>query len=79
MKKQPLFTNNKKGVQMAVFEHTGKDGANWLSVTIKRPYKDQSGQWQHGSYSFEQLSAVVDLAIEAARFIAERPVAKSAA
>jgi hypothetical protein len=72
MKKQPLLTNNKRSVQMAVFEQTGKDGDSWLSVTIKRPYKDRSGQWQHGSYSREQLEAVVELALEAMQFIAER-------
>ena len=72
MKKQPLLTNNKRSVQMAVFEQTGKDGGSWLSATIKRPYKDRSGQWQHGSYSVEQLQAVVELALEAIRFIADR-------
>jgi hypothetical protein len=79
MKKQPLFTNNKTSVQMAVFEQTGKDGATWLSVTIKRPYKDRNGQWQHGSYSREQLEAVVELAQEAIRFIAERGQTNAAA
>lgn len=72
MKKQPLLTNNKRSVQMAVFEQTGKDGDSWLSVTIKRSYKDRNGQWQHGSYSREQLEAVVELALEAIRFIADR-------
>jgi hypothetical protein len=79
MKKQPLLTNNKRSVQMAVFEHTGKEGGSWLSVTIKRPYKDRNGQWQHGSYSKEQLEAVVELAMEAIRFIAERGQTNAAA
>ncbi|MBX9790017.1 MAG: hypothetical protein K2Y37_13950 [Pirellulales bacterium] len=79
MKKQPLLTNNKRSVQMAVFEHTGKNGGTWLSAAIKRPYKDQSGQWQHGSYSREQLEAVIELAQEALRFIAERSETNTAA
>lgn len=79
MKKQPLLTNNKKSVQMAVFEQPGKDGGSWLSVTIKRPYKDQSGQWQHGGYSKEQLEAVIELAQEAIQFIADRGTENPAA
>jgi hypothetical protein len=79
MKKQPLLTNNKNSVQMAIFEHTGKDGGPWLSVTIKRPYKDRNGHWQHGSYNREQLEALVELALEAIRFIAERGETKAAA
>ncbi|MBX9787521.1 MAG: hypothetical protein K2Y37_01270 [Pirellulales bacterium] len=79
MKKQPLLTNNKRSVQMAVFEQTGKDGGSWLSATIKRPYKDRSGQWQHGSYSREQLEAVVELALEAIRYIAEHGQTDAAA
>jgi hypothetical protein len=51
MKKQPLLTNNKNSVQMAIFEHTSKEGTTWFSATIKRPYKDRNGQWQPGSYS----------------------------
>ena len=72
MKKQPLLTNNKKSVQMAIFEHTSDKGATWFSTTIKRPYKDQKGQWQHGSLSREQLEVVVELAQEAIRFIDQR-------
>ena len=72
MKKQPLLTNNKQSVQMAIFEHTSNEGTTWLAATIKRPYKDRSGQWQPGSYSREQLEAVIELAQEAIRFIDER-------
>jgi len=69
MKKQPLFTNNKNSVQLAIFEQTNKSGARWYSATIKRAYKDRNGQWQHGSLSREQLEAVIELAQEAIRFI----------
>lgn len=79
MKKQPLLTNNKNNVQMAIFEHTSEEGATWFSTTIKRPYKDRNGQWQHGSLSREQLEAVVELALEAIRFIAERGPTNAAA
>jgi hypothetical protein len=79
MKKQPLLTNNKNSVQMAIFEQAGKDGAPWLSVTIKRPYKNRDGQWQHGSLSREQLEAVVELAQQAIRFIDERGQTNAAA
>lgn len=79
MKKQPLLTNKKRSVQMAVFEQTGKDGRSWLSTTIKRPYKDRDGQWQNGSYSVEQLEAVVELALEAMRFMVDRGATTPAA
>lgn len=78
MKKQPLLTNNKNSVQMAIFEHTKEGGATWLSTTIKRPYKDRNGQWQHGSLSREQLEALVELALEAIRFIDEREQTQTA-
>ncbi|MEX2170711.1 MAG: hypothetical protein WD851_15450 [Pirellulales bacterium] len=79
MKKQPLLTNNKNSVQMAIFEHISKEGATWFSATIERPYKDRNGQWQPGSYSREQLEAVVELAQEAIRFIDEREQTNAAA
>jgi hypothetical protein len=72
MKKQPLLTNSKNSVQMAIFEHTSEEGATWFSTTIKRPYKDRNGQWQHGSLSREQLDVLVELAQQAIRFIDER-------
>jgi len=43
MKKQPLLTNNKNSVQIAVFEHTDKNGGTWLSTAIKRHYKTETG------------------------------------
>jgi len=79
MKKQPLLTNKKRSVQMAIFEQTDKDGRSWLSTTIKRPYKDRDGQWQNGSYSVEQLEAVVELALEAIRFMVDRGASTPAA
>ena len=79
MKKQPLLTNNKNSVQMAIFEHTGKNGGTWFSTAIKRPYKDRSGQWQHGSLSREQLDALIELAQEAIRFIDQRSEANAKA
>ncbi len=79
MKKQPLLTNNKNSVQMAIFEHTSKEDTTWFSATIKRPYKDRNGQWQPGSYSREQLEAVVELAQEAIRFIDAREQTNAAA
>ncbi len=79
MKKQPLLTNNKNSVQLAVFEQTSKSDGKWYSATIKRPYKDKNGQWQHGSLSREQLEAVVELAQEAIRFIDARKKTKAKA
>ena len=72
MKKQPLLTKSNKGVHLAVFEQTGKNGGTWLSAKIKRPYKDNDGNWQHGSLSREQLQAVIELASEAIDFIDSR-------
>lgn len=69
MKKQPLYTNSKNGVQLAVFEHTSPQGARWFSTSIKRPYKDASGAWQQGSYRREQLAAVKELVQEAIEFV----------
>ena len=79
MKKQPLLTNNKNSVQLAIFEQTSKNGGTWFSTTIKRPYMDRNGQWQHGSLSREQLEAVVELAQEAIRFIDARKKTKAKA
>lgn len=69
MKKQPILTNNKNSVQLAIFEQTSEKGGKWYSTTIKRPYLDKNGQWQHGSLSREQLDAVIELAQEAIRVI----------
>lgn len=79
MRKQPILTNNRNSVQLAIFEQTSKNGGRWYSTTIKRPYKDASGQWQHGGLSREQLEAVVELAQEAIRFIDSRRKPKSKA
>ena len=79
MKKQSILTNNKNSVQLAVFEQTSEKGGKWYSTTIKRPYMDAAGQWQHGSLSREQLEAVVELAQEAIRFIASRRKSKAKA
>jgi len=72
MKKQPLLTNNKSNVQMAIFEHTNEEGVTWFSTMIKRPYRDRNGQWQHGSLNREQLAALVELAQDAIRFMDSR-------
>ncbi len=80
MRKQPILTNNKNSVQLAVFEQTSSKGGRWYSTTIKRPYKDKGGQWQHGGLNREQLEAVIELAQEAICFIDSRrkPKAKAA-
>jgi hypothetical protein len=79
MKKQPLLTNNKHSVQLAVFEQTNDKGGRWYSTTIKRPYMDANGQWKHGGLNREQLEAVIELAQEAIRFIDSRRKPKSKA
>jgi len=76
MRKQPILTNNKNSVHLAIFEQTSDKGGRWYSTTIKRPYKDVNGQWQHGSLSREHLEAVIELAQEAIRFIGVRQKSK---
>jgi hypothetical protein len=79
MKKQPILTNNKNSVHLAIFEQTSENGGKWYSTTIKRPYMDANRQWQHGSLSREQLEAVVELAQEAIRFIDSQRKSKAKA
>ena len=79
MKKQPILTNNKNSVQLAIFEQTSEKGGKWYSTTINRPYKDSNDQWRHGGLSREQLEAVVELAQEAIRFIDSRRKTKAKA
>ena len=79
MKKQPILTNNKNSVQLAIFEQTSEKGGKWYSTTIKRPYLDKNGQWQHGSLSRDQLDAVIELAQEAIRVIDSRRKSKAKA
>lgn len=79
MKKQPIVTNHKNSVQLAIFEQNSDKGGKWYSTTIKRPYFDKNGQWQHGSLSREQLYAVIELAQEAICFIDSRRKTKKKA
>jgi hypothetical protein len=71
MKNKPTLTNSNRDVHMAVFKQTKENGATWFSTTLKRPYKNRQGQWEHGSYNLKQLEALVELAQEAIQFITE--------
>jgi hypothetical protein len=71
MKNKPTLTNSNRNVHMAVFKQTKENGATWFSATLKRPYKNHQGQWEHGSYSLKQLEALIELAQEAIQFITE--------
>ncbi len=78
MKNKPTLTNSNRNVHMAIFKQTKETGATWFSTTLKRPYRNSNGQWEHGSYNLKQLEALVELAQQAIRFITESEQTKDA-
>lgn len=78
MKNKPTLTNSKSNVHLAIFKQTKETGATWYSTTLKRPYRNKDGQWEHGSYNLKQLEALVELAQQAIQFITETEQTKDA-
>jgi|CXWL01.1.fsa_nt_gi hypothetical protein len=70
--KKPFHTLRSGGMKAAIWLNDGIKGP-FFSTTFSRSFKDRAGAWRNaGSFSFSDLEALMNLALDAKEWIASR-------